>query len=69
MVADVEGLKYNESKLSLILNEKAGIIDDTIITKFPTYMHMIINAGNKHKDLKHMQFIKDEYFKNADLSI
>jgi len=28
----------NEGFLSLILNEKAGIIDDTIVTKFEDHM-------------------------------
>jgi aminomethyltransferase len=37
-VADVKGLNPNNSSLSLILNEKAGIIDDTIVTKFADHM-------------------------------
>lgn len=37
-VADVKGLNLNGSTLSLILNETAGIIDDTIVTKFADHM-------------------------------
>lgn len=37
-VCDVEGLKPKESKLSLILNDKAGIIDDTIVSKYDDHM-------------------------------
>lgn len=37
-VCDVENLKPRESKLSLILNEKAGIIDDTIVSKYDDHM-------------------------------
>ena len=29
---------------------------------------MVLNAGNKHKDMAHFQKIKEESFKNADIS-
>jgi len=61
-VADVKSMKPNTSKLSCILNEKAGIIDDTIITRFEDHMHMVVNAANKFKDLEHMKKIKEEFF-------
>ena len=38
VVGDISGLGVNNSTLSLILNEKAGIIDDTIVTKFDDHM-------------------------------
>ena len=37
-VGDVEGLGKRASTLSLILNEKAGIIDDTIVSKYDDHM-------------------------------
>jgi aminomethyltransferase len=37
-VADLAGMKSHGSSLTLILNEKAGIIDDAIVTKFDDHM-------------------------------
>ena len=31
--------------------------------------NLVLNAGNKFKDLEHMQFIKDKYFKDKDVGI
>jgi aminomethyltransferase len=30
---------------------------------------MVVNAGNKYKDLEHMNNIKSEFFKGKDVSI
>lgn len=30
---------------------------------------MVVNAGNKFKDLEHMNKVKDEFFKGKDVSI
>lgn len=40
------------------MNGNAGIIDDTIVTKFEDHIHMVVNAGNKHIDLEHMKNLK-----------
>lgn len=40
--------------LSLLINERGGIIDDTIITNFGDHIFMVINAGCKDKDLAHL---------------
>ena len=38
VVGDIQGLKIGESKLSLIMNENGGIVDDTVITNAGPYM-------------------------------
>ena len=38
VVGDIAGLAVNCSTLSLILNQNAGVIDDTIVTKFDDHM-------------------------------
>jgi glycine cleavage system aminomethyltransferase T len=38
VVADIVSLKAGESKLSLIMNEAGGIVDDTVITKCEDHM-------------------------------
>lgn len=68
VVGDIQGLKENASTLSLILNEKAGILDDTIVTKFEDHIHMVVNAGNKFTDLEHMKNLKETLFPKSDIS-
>jgi aminomethyltransferase len=31
LVGDIQGLKFGEVKLSLIMNENGGIVDDTVV--------------------------------------
>lgn len=38
VVGDIASLKTGESKLSLIMNENGGIVDDTVITKCEDHM-------------------------------
>lgn len=58
VVGDVRGKPIAEGFLSLILNEKAGIIDDTIVTKFDDHIHMVVNGANKFIDLEHMKKVQ-----------
>ena len=47
VVGDIASLKYGESKLSLIMNEEGGIVDDTVITNSGDYIYMVVNGGCK----------------------
>lgn len=69
VVGDVRGKPIGEGFLSLILNKNAGIIDDTIVTKFDDHIHMVVNGGNKFIDLEHMKKVKEEFFSKADVTI
>uniref|UniRef100_A0A7S0HWT1 Aminomethyltransferase n=1 Tax=Hanusia phi TaxID=3032 RepID=A0A7S0HWT1_9CRYP len=55
-VADIENLPMGKGTLSIIPNEKGGIIDDTMITKTTDkkgdHIYQVINAGCAPKDLK-----------------
>lgn len=53
VVADVQELKPGHAVLSVIMNDKGGIIDDTIITNMGSYISMIVNGACKHKDWKY----------------
>ncbi|CAN0121540.1 unnamed protein product, partial [Ectocarpus fasciculatus] len=52
-VGDIGGLKDTEAKLSLIMNEAGGIVDDTVITNAGDHIYMVVNGACKHKDLDH----------------
>jgi aminomethyltransferase len=54
VVADVPDIAAGTATLSLLINERGGIIDDTIITNFGDHIFMVINAGCKDKDLAHL---------------
>lgn len=60
-----EGFGY----LSLMLNKNAGIIDDTIITKFPDHINMVLNAGNKFIDMDHMNEVLKDEFSGKDIKM
>lgn len=52
--ADVKALPIAGGRLTMLTNEKGGIIDDCIITRFADHSFMVINAGCKDKDLAHL---------------
>lgn len=47
VVGDIQGMKPGEAKLSLIMNEKGGIVDDTVITHAGDYIFMVVNGACK----------------------
>lgn len=56
--SDLKGLKPFTSTLSVLLNDKGGIVDDTIISKHADDdFYVVTNAGCRDKDL--------EFFKSA----
>lgn len=55
VVADLTTLKPGQAIYSLLMNDKGGIIDDTIITSFPDHVSMVVNAGCKDKDLEYLR--------------
>src|SRR5580765_1364830 len=50
--SSLSNLKPYSSTLTVLLNEKGGIIDDTIVTKHSTEaFYVVTNAGCREKDL------------------
>lgn len=64
VVADLTTLKPGQAIYSLLMNDKGGIIDDTIITSFPDHISMVVNAGCKDKDIA---YLKSALPKSIDL--
>lgn len=54
-VVDFSALPEGHAKLSVLTNEKGGIIDDTIITNRGSHIYMVVNAGCADKDIPHLQ--------------
>jgi len=53
VVGDIAGLPANHGCLSLVTNEKGGIIDDTVITNAGDFVYMVVNGATKHGDMAH----------------
>jgi len=58
--ADVKGLGTMRGTLSVIPNERGGVIDDTMVTKCYSkehgeHVYQVVNAGCAPKDLKHFE--------------
>jgi len=69
VVGDIKGLKENGSCLSLITNEKGGIIDDTVITSCADSIYMVVNGATKHGDMKHFQEQLDALSGDMDVTM
>ncbi|KAL3788612.1 hypothetical protein ACHAWO_011828 [Cyclotella atomus] len=54
-VGDIAGLKDGMACLSLLTNERGGIIDDTVITNAGDYVYMVVNGATKHGDMEHFR--------------
>ena len=57
-VSDIKSLKVGEAKLSLIMNEKGTIVDDTVITNAGDYIYMVVNGACKVFEIFFISFIK-----------
>jgi len=53
VVGDIAGLAPGTGCLSLVTNEKGGIIDDTVITNAGDFVYMVVNGATKFGDMKH----------------
>ena len=46
-MGDIAGLKAGEGRLSLIMNEAGGIVDDTVISNAGDHIYMVVNGACK----------------------
>ena len=66
-VGDIAGLKDGQACLSLLTNEKGGVIDDTVITNAGDYIYMVVNGATKHGDMAHFKQQMEEF--SGDVSM
>jgi aminomethyltransferase len=60
-VGDIAGLADGRGCLSLVTNERGGIIDDTVITNAGDFVYMVVNGATKFGDMKHFQEQLDDF--------
>ncbi|MBC8345102.1 MAG: glycine cleavage system aminomethyltransferase GcvT [Candidatus Marinimicrobia bacterium] len=63
-INDVATLKPWQAQYSAMCNEDGGLIDDVLIYRYPDHFMMVVNAGNKEKDLDWLMVHKP---KNVDI--
>ncbi|KAJ8094879.1 Aminomethyltransferase, mitochondrial [Marasmius tenuissimus] len=60
--SSISALKPYQSTLSVLLNEKGGIIDDTVVTKHAEdAFYVVTNAGRRDRDLQWFKEKLDEW--------
>lgn len=69
VVADLAASAIGEAKLSLLTNKDGGIIDDCVITKYEDHFYVVVNAGNKENDLRHMHRELEQFKGDATIEI
>lgn len=52
---DVGGLADSEARLSLLMAEDGGILDDCVITNAGDYVYMVVNGACKDNDMAHLE--------------
>ena len=62
---DIASLKPNEAKLSLIMNDRGGVVDDCVITNAGDHIYMVVNGACKWKDMEHF----NEYLAGSGLDV
>jgi aminomethyltransferase len=52
---DYLGLPVGRTRYTLLLNDRAGILDDLMVTNAGDHLFVVVNAANKHADLAHLR--------------
>ena len=53
--ADVQGIKPNAQKYSLLLADNGGILDDLMLTRWDDGLYMVVNGAVKYDDIGHLR--------------
>lgn len=64
---DLGKLNNGQGCLTMILNEKGGIKDDCIVSKYDDHLFLVLNAGCKDKDVAHLEGLMKDFKGNVHL--
>ena len=68
MINDVVSLQPWQVQYSAMCYEDGGIIDDVVIYRYPDHFMLVVNAGNKEKDLDWLMAHKPKNVNILDMS-
>lgn len=66
-VGDLKELKEGSGTLTVFLNDKGGIIDDSIVTNMGEYCTVVFNAGRKMVDIQNLKTQLETVFNGKDV--
>jgi len=69
VVGDIAGLGEGSGLLSLVTNEKGGILDDTVITNAGDHVYMVVNGATKFGDMEHFNKVLKDEFSDKDVTM
>jgi aminomethyltransferase len=52
---DLKALGEGRIRYTLLTNERAGILDDLMVTNMGDHLFAVVNASTKHADMRHMR--------------
>jgi len=55
VVGDIQGLKENEGRLTLVVNKDGNIVDDAVLCNAGDHIYMVVNGACKNKDMDHFR--------------
>lgn len=67
VVGDIEALAEGEARLSLLTNDRGGILDDCVVTKYADHLYVVVNAGNQEADVAHLRALLADFQGDAVL--
>lgn len=68
-MGDIAGLSEGSGLLSLVTNEKGGILDDTVITNAGDHVYMVVNGATKFGDMEHFNRVLKDEFSGKDVTM
>ncbi|KAJ8609880.1 hypothetical protein CTAYLR_007508 [Chrysophaeum taylorii] len=60
VVGDVAGLGEGEAKLTLVVKDTGGIVDDAVLANAGDHVYMVVNGACKAKDMDHFKALMAE---------
>jgi aminomethyltransferase len=69
VVSDVAALKVGEACLTVLCNERGGVLDDAIVANAGDHLFLVVNGACKHKDVAHIRNLLSSSSKNKRVTI
>lgn len=68
VVGDVAGLAEKEARLTLVVNENGGIVDDAVLANAGDHVYMVVNGACKQKDMAHFESLMKGYDGDVEMN-
>ncbi len=52
---DLSTLKVGRQRYSLMLDDKGGVLDDLMVSRWPDHLYLVVNGATKYDDIGHLR--------------